>query len=815
MKRIFIIIIILALTPAIPGAVALASDISDAEYMSTILTENDGTAITNGIAVFDLDTDDLIAGNMLGADALDCAMLTGTGSDVDFMPGYSANPWCFDVAGIGEDESLYNYLYTKGASGGNIRYFSGETGLTTPDIESLEGTDNLTYKINASVDFTVSDNICGKTETFGIATHGGSGNVTFAFGAPTLQSAYEQNNNNVTVDQNIWIAQTFTCNQTMLLTRVELYWQRAVGLVGDVYYRIRKTSGGAPTGSTDDDIVIGWLDGDTVGGLQWNSVNMTPHTYLLDGNSYAVIMNAPGTAGANVVHWRERQLGIYTEGAEYTSNDSGATWTPTNDDATFRLYGIPVRVASTGATNAEQEITVRAIENQPIYATGNVLDFDNTINSDLDCGAVYNAQADWWLNVTFELPSEFSVASPAHQVLAWKDAGGATYIGLYLNSGDGKLYWQKYTGGVPDFIITSTQTNWTANTPYNVTASISSTQGAKLVVDGGVPVTDPDLSPVPNGGNLYFGQWTASFFYDGIFHKIAVGTDDLTWTEMAGLAEGQVPDDATDIYYIDEGAGATIFSYGTGGNDATMGAGNTWQTASRLCDLTIEVDGNRNGTSLKGVTFPNNDAPIVSCRNSVTPHAGSSNNTIQQIWTQYGLVQTIGWELGATFTDLTGNGNHATPSFRTTATDPDLTAEVTAQSSRVTTSSPSANITGGWTMITELPETPTGLYAEGGDAYPGGDLIVEVAEGAGHGDEVEVYHFGWALSLALLAYLVGFGATHKLKVGRRGSLVVATFAGLGVLIYFYLHETIPGWVMFPYSLINLFLIAWRRSPSPL
>lgn len=47
-------------------------------------------------------------------------------------------------------------------------------------------------------------------------------------------------------------------------------------------------------------------------------------------------------------------------------------------------------------------------------------------------------------------------------------------------------------------------------------------------------------------------------------------------------------------------------------------------------------------------------------------------------WVGGNLVQYIEWEYGATFTDLSGNGNDATPSFRTANSDPNVSANMTA-----------------------------------------------------------------------------------------------------------------------------------------
>jgi len=130
------------------------------------------------------------------------------------------------------------------------------------------------------------------------------------------------------------------------------------------------------------------------------------------------------------------------------------------------------------------------------------------------------------------------------------------------------------------------------------------------------------------------------------------------------------------------------------------------------------------------VSVPNNDAPYVSCRNSVMPYAGSANNTIQQIWTSFGLVQTIGWEYGTTFTDLTGNSNNATPSFRTATSDIDVTAELTSFRPVTEARAPAYAISDAPAFITTVPSV-NGTFTSGNitGTWPGHDVIVAIAIG--------------------------------------------------------------------------------------
>lgn len=85
MKKYLLVIVIGIL---LLSSVAHASDVSSADYLTTIKVTNNGTALTNQIVVLNLSTAEMIAGGMLNATATDAVMLTGTG-------GQRCKLWCF------------------------------------------------------------------------------------------------------------------------------------------------------------------------------------------------------------------------------------------------------------------------------------------------------------------------------------------------------------------------------------------------------------------------------------------------------------------------------------------------------------------------------------------------------------------------------------------------------------------------------------------------------------------------------------------------------------------------------------------------
>jgi hypothetical protein len=147
--------------------------------------------------------------------------------------------------------------------------------------------------------------------------------------------------------------------------------------------------------------------------------------------------------------------------------------------------------------------------------------------------------------------------------------------------------------------------------------------------------------------------------------------------------------------------------------------------------------------------------------------------------------QSIAWENGATFTDLSGNGHTATPSFRTTTTDGDVTASLDIFTTNALSVAEGVVIGGG---VALLPGAPDDADFPSGSAYDEGEtggLIIDelVNEGLATADIPEAIF--WYPVAFVVAIAIGFGAyglTKSLLVQAIVSAVVmAGFCGGGVL----------------------------------
>lgn len=204
--------------------------------------------------------------------------------------------------------------------------------------------------------------------------------------------------------------------------------------------------------------------------------------------------------------------------------------------------------------------------------TADGVHFDGTLNSNINCGAIHNAEAKLWLSFRFKL-DQAHVAGSASKYFMIKANGGES-IYLYLSTVDGALH---FTYDAAHFAIATVVTTWNAGQAYHVIASISSAAGVRLRVDNGGAVTNANLTAFPAAGNLYLGN-PAGTSHVGLTTDIFIGTDDLTAAEETDLFNGIPPADATEIYLHDEGRGVTTVNRGSSGAGAngTLGSACTW-----------------------------------------------------------------------------------------------------------------------------------------------------------------------------------------------------------------------------------------------
>lgn len=163
------------------------------------------------------------------------------------------------------------------------------------------------------------------------------------------------------------------------------------------------------------------------------------------------------------------------------------------------------------------------------------------------------------------------------------------------------------------------------------------------------------------------------------------------------------------------------------------------------------------------------------------------------------------WENNTTFTDISGHGNDATPSFRTTTTDPDVSASIKDFN-------PASNAVfipgdGSGTDIVgsgDIPPQPAGWYVDlHPETFPGGTAISDFFDGI---------NIPSALFWLLLTYLGGaiiVMMTHKWS----RKLLPAAMAGVIWNVFFAVSIGTGLWGLVPIGVISVGEMANRKKAS--
>ena len=176
-------------------------------------------------------------------------------------------------------------------------------------------------------------------------------------------------------------------------------------------------------------------------------------------------------------------------------------------------------------------------------------------------------------------------------------------------------------------------------------------------------------------------------------------------------------------------------------------------------DLSIEVDDvEEDSVALNGASVPDNGNTWYFLENQVMPYMEYHKITVSGVLQQY-----IIWENNAsTFSDQSGNGHTVTPSFRTTSSDADVSAELVeflpinqAQASGTADIGSSLNI--------EAPDEISVMYDEGDySGVPGAEAVNVMLEDADV--PLELFWYPTIFGVAIILGLIAYGLTKQMFV---------------------------------------------------
>ena len=216
--------------------------------------------------------------------------------------------------------------------------------------------------------------------------------------------------------------------------------------------------------------------------------------------------------------------------------------------------------------------------------------------SNMNVGAIHDAQNDLGFSFWFKPTADFSSSSSTDQFLFGKFDDANNRLTGKLRASDGKLAIMHEEATVEEPIV-SAETSWNDGQWYHGHVSFSTTNGQRLIIDGGTAVTEAsNQTAISLTAALIFGardDGTSTEGFGGVMANIAIVTDALSTDEEAGLFNGVIPADATEIWLMDEGTGTNVANTGTSGsgNDGTLDAAVTWENHIR-----VNNSGIQNGT---------------------------------------------------------------------------------------------------------------------------------------------------------------------------------------------------------------------------
>ena len=264
------------------------------------------------------------------------------------------------------------------------------------------------------------------------------------------------------------------------------------------------------------------------------------------------------------------------------------------------------------------------------------------------------------------------------------------------------------------------------------------------------------------------------------------------------------------VYVSDTTSGnITAWVFG-GGSYAYVGVGGV---PSGEYEITLHQDGVH--LWLNVGSFVSTNETAIAVDNSINNWAFTTGDSLTYV--RYIEVKVGGnqrgfwsWQYAATFTDQSGNGNTATPTFRTTSSDADVSALVISQEPTEVSTGPGSASGAGVDLIGSTPSEPSGIYSTGAGDFPGKAILVSLANNNNIPSDAVIAFI--AFGSVALAFVVVFALTHNPRVGLRGSLLFAAFAAGGVMVYWYRAGggVIQGWIFIPFGVAIIMLLLWKN-----
>jgi hypothetical protein len=274
------------------------------------------------------------------------------------------------------------------------------------------------------------------------------------------------------------------------------------------------------------------------------------------------------------------------------------------------------------------------------------------------------------------------------------------------------------------------------------------------------------LSSRPGGGN-----WTASDF-----NSLRIGAGLTAYSAEMRLSYLAL--------LIDFERSATVSNVVSGETNVT--------TTFNGVALGLTV-GNSTSTTVgtTSISVPNTAYQYYYVYNNVMPYMEYT-----RIWVNNTLKQSIAWENNTTFNDLSGNGQSATPSFRTATSNNNVTANLTnyIPYNPAKLGSVNETVTG---LAGNTPTAPDEWFTEDAPTLPGASIINSFLDLS---STPHALFWGPYVGLGAVAIIFGIYGLTRSGMGK-GSLMLST---VGALLWVALHgltKVVSLWLILPFAIV--------------
>lgn len=229
------------------------------------------------------------------------------------------------------------------------------------DLLTLTGLTHFTLFVVTTVSDFTSGTSSGTTVS---DVGGGDGDVTTTLGAEAVDQSQLTGSTKEAFDngQAAWLAQTFTAGAGGFLTRTRISLDRnnSNNTNGTVNLELRLTSSGVPTATVLATVSVAASTLNKNGQQDVDFLFSSPPT-LQAGTVYALVLYRAGSGTTANYNWyRASAAGgnnPYTQGAGYTSADSGITWTLRNSGDGDHIFTTFVSSYPTTGTQTSDVLT--------------------------------------------------------------------------------------------------------------------------------------------------------------------------------------------------------------------------------------------------------------------------------------------------------------------------------------------------------------------------------------------------------------------------------------------------------------------------